>query len=268
MNLKPSKRICCFESRRANEMKSLIERNGDTAFIAPSMQEVPLECNDEVVAFAERLLDGKIDIVIFETGVGARYMLDVLQADFGRDEILNGLRNCITVVRGPKPAAVFKEWDVKFTYRAPEPNTWQEVVTVLAENEKLKGKTIAVQEYGLRNDALHAALEREQAKTISVPVYRWGLPDDTRPLEEAIQKTIRDEFDLVMFTSAQQLAHVLQIAEKLGMKEEWLEHANRCTIASIGPTTTEALKQARLNVALEASPSKMGHLVKLVSARE
>lgn len=93
-------------------------------------------------------------------------------------------------------------------------------------------------------------------RSISVPVYRWGLHDEINPLEEAIQKTIRDEFDVLMFTSAQQLAHVLQIAEKLGMNEGWLEHSNRCTVASIGPTTSQALKQAGLNVALEASPEK------------
>jgi uroporphyrinogen-III synthase len=46
-------RVCSFESRRADEMRSLIERHGASATVVPSMREVPLESNSPVFAFAE-----------------------------------------------------------------------------------------------------------------------------------------------------------------------------------------------------------------------
>jgi len=81
-------------------MKSLIERNGNIAFIAPSMQEIPLESNEKIVSFAKSLLSGRIEIVIFETGVGAWRMLDVLQVDFGSRLPMGSPRRNQSVGRG------------------------------------------------------------------------------------------------------------------------------------------------------------------------
>ena len=71
-NTSPSLRVCSFESRKQDEMRSLIERHGGVATIAASMREVPLENNLAVFDFLDRLLVGELDAVIFMTGVGAR----------------------------------------------------------------------------------------------------------------------------------------------------------------------------------------------------
>jgi uroporphyrinogen-III synthase len=65
-----------------------------------------------------------------------------------------------------------------------------------------------------------------------------------------------------MFTSAFQLTSVLEIAERLGVRDAWIEAANRCVVASIGPTASETLGEAGLIPDLEPSHPKMGHLVK------
>ena len=44
-------------------------------FVSPSMREVPLEHNQPAIDFANRLITGQIDVVIFLTGVGTRHLL-------------------------------------------------------------------------------------------------------------------------------------------------------------------------------------------------
>src|SRR5690606_707660 len=66
------KRVLSLESRRAVETAELIRRNGGEPFVAPSMREVPLERNEAAFQFAERLLSGEFDMMIFLTGVGTR----------------------------------------------------------------------------------------------------------------------------------------------------------------------------------------------------
>ena len=68
-------RVLSLESRRAEEMRSLIERHGAVPTIAPSMREVPLEENRDALAFAAELLAGQIQVVVFLTGV-ARNRID------------------------------------------------------------------------------------------------------------------------------------------------------------------------------------------------
>ena len=256
-------RICSFESRRGSEMKSLIERNGAVAVIAPSMREIPLDDNPEAFAFAQELLDGKIHVVLFMTGVGATALLTVLESRYARADIFAALEKTIVVVRGPKPTAVLRGWGVRIDHRAAEPNTWREVLDLFEAGIPLQNRRVAVQEYGLPSVELYQEFETRGATVLAVPVYRWALPEDLEPLKSAIQQTIAGELDALMFTSAQQLTNVLNVADQMGLRAQWLDAANRCrVIASIGPTASETIKSSGLRVDLEATHPNMGTLVK------
>lgn len=256
-------RVCSFESRRGVEMKSLIERHGGVATVAPSMREIPLDNNPAAFSFADRLLAGKIDVVLFMTGVGATALLEVLETRYSREEIFAALQQAIVVVRGPKPTVVLRNWGVRIDHRAAEPNTWREVLQLFDASIPLKDKTVAVQEYGLPSVELYGEFAARGAQVLAVPVYRWALPEDTGPLEAAIRQTIAGQHDILMFTSAQQLTNALQVAEQLGLRDAWLAAANqKCAVASIGPTATAALKAGGLRVDLEPTHPNMGSLVK------
>ena len=255
-------RVLSLESRRADEMRSLIERHGGIATVAPSMREIPLAENPAALAFGEELLAGRIDVVVFLTGVGATALMETLETRWPRAEIVSALERCITVVRGPKPTVVLSKWGLRIDHRAPEPNTWRELLSTLAGAVDLSGRRIAIQEYGKPSDELYRALESRGASLVPVPVYRWALPTETAPLRDAVQRTIAGDFDLILFTSAQQLHSVLEIAGESGLSSEWLAAANRCVVASIGPTATETLVEGGLGVDLQPSHPKMGPLVK------
>lgn len=255
-------RVLSLESRRADEMRSLIERHGGVATVAPSMREIPLEENPAAFAFGEELLAGRIDVVVFLTGVGAAALMESLETRWPRAEIVSALERCITVVRGPKPTVVLSKWGLRIDHRAPEPNTWRELLSTLAGAVDLSGRRIAIQEYGKPSDELYRELESRGASLLPVPVYRWALPVETAPLRDAVHRTIAGDFDLILFTSAQQLHSVLEIAGESGLSSKWLAAANRCVVASIGPTATETLVEGGLGVDLQPSHPKMGPLVK------
>ncbi|HSG71489.1 MAG TPA: uroporphyrinogen-III synthase [Planctomycetaceae bacterium] len=255
-------RICSFESRRANEMAALIENFGGDPFVAPSMREIPLEDNPQALAFAERLFAGEIDIVVLMTGVGTRQLAEVVATRAPLEDFQEALRHCTIAIRGPKPAAVLKEWNVPYAVRAPEPNTWRELLDEIQTHLDLPGKRIAVQEYGISNPEFLQALKERGASVESVVVYRWALPEDRAPLERAIRMTCDGEFEALLFTSAQQIRNVLQFAEELGLLDRWKEAASQTLIASIGPTCSETLEEFGFTIGFEASPPKMGHLVR------
>lgn len=204
---------------------------------------------------------GRIDITVFMTGVGASTLLSAIETKFDREQFLDALRKQAVIIRGPKPQKVMREWQVAVTARAPEPNTWRELLALLDDLD-LGGKTIAVQEYGQPNEQFAAALRERGASVISVTVYAWTLPDDLEPLEATIRSGAAGEFDVTLFTSAQQIRHVTQIAGSLDLRDAWISAANKTVVGSIGPTCSEALVEAGLNVSMEPSHPTMGHLVK------
>jgi uroporphyrinogen-III synthase len=232
------------------------------------MREAPLEKHEPVFAFWNQLTAGRIDLVILMTGVGTQAMFDVLTTRISREDVIAGMNGHPICIRGPKPAVVLKNWTVRIDHRAPEPNTWREVLTVLeSDNVELSGKTIAVQEYGKPSTELYAALRDRGATVITIPVYRWELPADLEPLKSAIRNCIAGAFDVILFTSAQQAHHVLQVADDLGLKNQWLTAANQIVIGSIGPTATETLLELGLKPDIEPEHPKMGPLVSEVMAK-
>jgi len=254
-------RIAALESRRGDDMARLIQRGGGIAMVSPCMREVPPEDPGDVVKFARELIDDNFDLVIAMTGVGMRHLVDQAEPHVGREPLLQALRGVTLVARGPKPVAVLKKWGITPTYRVDEPNTWRELLELLDRNIPLEGQRVALQEYGMTNPSLVAGLEARGACVRRVQVYRWDFPEDTEPLRKNIHHMIAGDVDVVLFTAANQVANLFAMAKSQGVDEALSAALARIVIGSIGPTTSDALRDRGLAVDLVPEHPKMGHLV-------
>ena len=256
----PSLRVIAFESRRAVEMAALVRKQGGDPFVAPAMREVPLDEQPRALAFAKALAAGAVDVVVCLTGVGTRALVEAVTPVLPRERLAALLAQTILVARGPKPAAALRELGLAPAITVPEPNTWRELLAALAHTE-LAGKRVVVQEYGIANPELLAGLRARGAEITAVPVYRWALPEDLAPLEEAARRIARGDVDVALFTSATQVTHLLQVADALGVRSRLGPMLARAVVGSIGPVCSAALRDAGLPVDCEPTHPKMGTLV-------
>ena len=256
-------KVLSLESRRAVEMSRLIETYGGRAISAPAMREVPLADTGETLAFARGLIAGQFDLVVFLTGVGARALLQVLTEAQLAEPFLQALRRVRIAVRGPKPLAVLREWNVPVALTAPEPCTWRELLNVLEDSrERVHGLRVVVQEYGVSNTEFLSALRERGALVKEVAVYRWELPADTAPLRNAVSNLIAKQVDVALFTTGVQATHLFRVAEEMGEQEKLRQALQQVVVASIGPATSETLQKLGIPVDLETTHPKMGILVK------
>ncbi|HTQ52815.1 MAG TPA: uroporphyrinogen-III synthase [Bryobacteraceae bacterium] len=256
-------RVLSLESRRSAEIAELIRKQGGDPVLAPSMREAPLEKNDEAFRFAERLFAGEFDMMILLTGVGTRLLDQTLSARYPAGQFAEALRRITVVARGPKPAAVLRAMDVPVTVTVPEPNTWRELLAAIADRPE---RRIAVQEYGRSNSDLLEALRQRSDETVSVRVYQWDLPADTRPLRQAAQLLAAGAIDVALFTTAMQIVHLLRVAAEERIEDAARAALRRIVVGSIGPTTSEALDDAGVKADLEPSHPRMGLLVQETAA--
>ena len=259
--------VAAFESRHAAEMARLIERSGAVAHVSPSMREVAVEENREAVDFANRLITGQVEVVIFTTGVGIRHLVAAVERHVDRDRLLASLSDIVTLARGPKPVAALRELGLDATYRVPEPNTWREILATVDRYVPVAQQTVGLVEYGKPNVSLVAGLEARGARVETVKVYRYDLPADQQPLERNVQALAGGEIDLAMFTSSHQVVNLLRVAERLNLADDVRRGLRRAVIASIGPTTSETLREFEIGVDIEPEHSKMGHLVLAAAER-
>ncbi len=261
-------RVAIFEGRMAGVLADLVAKQGGIPVSAPSLREVPLEENPDAQVFADGLLGGAFDVVIFETGVGVRYLVESLgpRLSGSGSTWAEALGKTKVVARGPKPAAALRELGATIDFQVPEPNTWRETLALLDAKLPVEGLKVAIQEYGKPVPELTEGLKQRGAVVTRVPVYRWVLPEDTGPLRDALMAITEHQVGAVLFTAAQQVVHVLQMAAETGIEDDVRGAlAEHVVVGSIGPTTSAALRAHGLPVDIEPVHPKSGHLVAAVA---
>ena len=263
-------RVLTLESRRSVEMAALVSNYGGQPVSAPALREVPLDTNSDAFAFIDALLRHEFDLVILLTGVGTRALLAVVDRRGVRPEFLSALASTKVAARGPKPLAVLRELGLTPWVVAPEPNTWRELLAALdgkAGELTLRGAHVAVQEYGVSNAQLLDGLRDRGATVVSVPVYRYALPDDIGPLQAAARAVAGRELDVALFTTSTQVVHLLDVARQMNVEPAVRQGLAAMAVASIGPTTSEELREHGIAIDIEASHPKMGFLVREAAER-
>ncbi len=257
-------RVLALESRRAREIAKLIENCAGVPIVAPSVREVPLESNQQALDFVRNLAAGQVDVVIFTTGVGVKVLASTAEPVCSREEFSHLLNEVVIIARGPKPTAALRELGVRTSLTVPEPNTWRDLLTLLDENKNsfpIAGRRVAVQEYGVTNPELWAGLKERAAIVTPVNVYQWALPEDLCPLQKAVESIIRGDVHVLLVASSVQIRHLFEVAKGMGKAEALHEALSRVVITSIGPLTSEELRNRGLAVDIECTHPKMGFLV-------
>ena len=244
-------------------METLIVREDGVPFVAPSVKERAVDDDRAALHFVEQLEADQFDMVICMTAVGLALLRDTVAKEMPLERLSAALRRVTIVSRGPKPVSVLKPLDVPIQVMIAEPNTWKEIVDVVALRTE---RRIAVQEYGRPNVEMNQALTALGATVTPVALYRWELPEDLGPLREAARRLAVGECDVVLFTSSIQLDHLLEIARELGV-EAAVRRAlsDDVVVASIGPVMTGALTASGYAPDVIPKHPKMWSLVKAAS---
>ena len=260
-------RVVCFESRRAKEMAELIRRYDGDPIMAPSMREVPLSENRAALDLLPQIEAAKFDILILMTGVGTKTLNEILLTHFPQERIVAGFKQLQLVARGPKPIGALKELGLQAALTVPEPNTWREILSTLEGALNIRGKRIAIQEYGIANPELVAALEQRGAIVTSIPIYRWALPEDLTPLRSAIDKILAGAVDVALFTNGAQVDHLVRVAGFDNRVDGLRQRLKQIAVGSVGPVCSEILRRFGIHPDIVPEHPKMGSLIAEVAAR-
>ncbi|HLH31099.1 MAG TPA: uroporphyrinogen-III synthase [Terriglobia bacterium] len=256
-------RIITLESRRADLVQGLIAEQGGECFNAPSVRERPYEENPPAIQFAKDIIAGRYDMVIFTTGVGTQYLLDLLAAGGRVEPFLQALRKVQVVARGPKPVAALSQAGLRVTVSVPESYTWREVLDATAA---MKCSSVAVQEYGVPNPELIDGLRQRGSSVTPVAIYRWDLPEDVTPLEDAVRRICDRWCNTVIFLSSVQFTNLLRIAERAEKRDAMLLALQQdIVVVSIGPVMTDTLIREGIQPDFEPKHPKLAYCIKQFS---
>jgi len=248
--------VLSFETRRSELTGQLIEKHGGRPWMVPSVREIPVT-EAPLREVNEELESGRIQSVLFMTGVGFRYLLESMEKIGLKTRYLDEMAKIRIYARGPKPEAALKHAGLRNFEVIPPPHTSKEILAALSEKER--GATLLIAEYGDQNEDLERSLRANKIKVRPLAIYRWALPEDTGPLEEAVSDCIAGRVPLLLFTSAVQFHNLMKVAARDA--NDLIEALSRTKIASIGPVTAGAL-QAKGLAPFIASEGKLAIFVR------
>src|SRR5262245_28678965 len=115
--------VAITEHRFTKEFAALFERFGAIVHACPVLEEKKVENRDELQTFVRDLAAGNQDVMIFLTGVGARFLIAEAESIGLKHEFLKALEKGLVVVRGPKPIAALKQFGVRVDVIPQTPTT-------------------------------------------------------------------------------------------------------------------------------------------------
>ncbi len=243
-----------------DEMASLIRRHGGMPYGAPVLQEHYLEDSPEARQAIADVCEGGVDAVIFLTGVGAGAMMGIADAMGRLSDFEEALRAVTVVARSPKPGRILRRHKIPIDVMPPEPFTSSDL-TAAMDGLDLDGKRVIYQRYGGPDAILPTYLRARGAECRELTLYDWGLPDDTGPALELIERVANGEVDALAFTSRPQVPNLLAIAAQAGREEALREGmADAVAVASVGPVCTRKLEELGIGVDIEPEHPHMGSL--------
>jgi uroporphyrinogen-III synthase len=102
---------------------------------------------------------------------------------------------------------------------------------------------------------------------VTVPVYRWVLPEDVGPVHRLVAELISGRIDAVTFTSAPAAAGLLAVAAGDGRREELVTALReRVLVVAVGPVTAGPLDAAGIP-SHQPERARLGPLAREVVAR-
>ena len=256
--------VAILEHRFTKEFTTLLERFGATVYACPILEEKPVENREELEKFVREVASGNLDVMIFLTGVGARFLVAAAESTGLKDQFLQALNKITIVVRGPKPVAALRQMAVRVDV-IPENPTTEGVIDALRTRD-LRDRRVGIQLYGTPNPQLVSALEAKGARVTPVQVYAYGAASDSSAVNALITKILNKEVKVIAFTSAPQVRMLFDFAQQLGHADA-LKAAlkNNVIIASIGEVTNRALGEEGLAPKIVPKQLKMGALAQAVA---
>jgi uroporphyrinogen-III synthase len=251
------------EARQLDVLAGLIERRGASVLRCPlvGIEDSPDEAG--VVAWIERLVATRADLVVFYTGEGIERLLEFARRAGLREQLVTALARTPKLTRGPKPKRALRAIDLAPEHTAADPTTAGLIAAAAAIATPLR--RVAVQLYSRDQD--RRLVEHFQRRGVAVdavaPSVYASAADDER-VAALIGELAAGRVDAIAFTSKAQVQRLLELARKRGLDAALRSGHERTKVAAIGPVVAADLAENGIRV--DTSPKDSYSMKPLVTS--
>ena len=270
-------------SRRASELAHLITSFGGRPYLAPTVGiETRQDISKEVEFFINKVLEKRIDYVVFMTGPGVYTLMSTAKSLGIEKKFAEALQQTTVIARSLKPKIALAKHGIK-TDIIPEENTAEGLANLL-KSFNIAGKNIAVLWHGLYSPLLKKEIHAVGGQVFESSTYRYSfelkesgarilemmgfkyIPPDESKVVKLIEDMGKGLIDAITFTSPPSARDIFKIAEAYQLREPLQYYLNNeVIVVAVGPSTMKTLEENYVHVDVMPNVYKMGPMIKSLS---
>jgi uroporphyrinogen-III synthase len=247
--------------RRWEEQAELLSRRGASIVHGATITTLYLASDENLRHATMAIIESPPDYLVATTGIGVRAWLDTATTWGLGDSLVAALGRARIVARGPKSAAALQIGGLGVWQRSPT-ERMDAIIEILLD-EPLRGRRVAVQEYGMESPELIEVLRDAGAEVVAVPVYRWRLPSDPEPARRLVRAACAGQLDAVTFTSAPAVHNLFELAPAPNEADQLRRAFNGAVLAAcVGPVCAGGARAEGIEDPLTPPLGRLGLLVR------
>lgn len=251
--------------RRSAEQISLLTGRGADCLHGPTVRTHPLRPEEEIRQATEELLAEPPDFVVATTGIGMRGWMEAADALLVGEELRVALAGSRILARGPKAQGAAITAGLEIDWNAPGATSAEVVEHLRAEAEP--GTRVAVQIDGSPDQQIVRALVEMGLDVVTIPVYRWSLPDDLAPAENLVRAVVDGRVDGITFTARPAVENFGIVAKQMGLLDDVREATrSSTTVFCVGPVCAEGVSELDLGTPVQPERFRLGAMVMAVTS--
>lgn len=252
--------------RRSEEQALLVERAGGSVVHGPCIRTLPLDDVEQLRELTLGLIERPPDVVVANTGIGMRGWFEAAASWGLEPDLLRILGRALILARGAKVAGAVATAGLEVAWRAPSEQL-REIAEHLAGMD-LRGRRVAVQLHGDRQEPISEAARYAGAEVVAVPVYRWDRPGDLAATVALLDAVAARRVDAVTFTSMPAVRTFFQVADELGRDVAADAELGRgVAVACVGPVCAQAALAHGVVDPVVPARTRLGSMVRALGQR-
>lgn len=197
--------------------------------------------------FANRLLTGEIDFVVFLTGAGFRYLVEQASRQVDRNRFLSTLSDIVTIAGSANAVAAMRELEIKPEISIERPVSWRDILIAIDRQIRITNFQVGLEE----SDAvqgLSSGLEARGGRVIRFPVHPQIPPTYPKQVIQFFERIEAQDVQVMLFTSPADVARFCYLAKNFGRAKSVAHCLDYQIIVALGQPTCELLKDHQIPV--------------------
>ena len=251
--------------RRAGDQEVMFRRLGARVVVGSTISTSMTADSPEVRDITFEALREPPDFLIADTGIGLKAWFEAARGWGALDQLISALGSSRIAARGPKAAGALSSYGLKSWWKSPTERL-DDLVDHLVAQDVRKAR-ILFQLHGEDSEQVVERLRGAGAEVVTLQVYRWGPPVDSRPAQSLVERCVEGSIDALTFTARPQVGGLLQIADRVASASRLVEalHDHGVVVGCIGPVCAEAAVAHGFPTPVVPSAWRLGSMVRTVT---